>query len=395
MAGITGLGTTYNLPNFTGPLFQLTPSDTPLLSALGGLTSGRQSTATRFEWQTFDLRTAGQNVALEGAAAPTAQARVRATANNVCQIHQEAVNVSYTALATPGQLSGLATAGQSNPVNNELAFQLEQTIKQVARDVNFSFINGTYQLPGDNSTARKTRGLNAAITSNVVTKGTTLGTGLSITASTDLITSASHGLANGTRVKVTNLVTTTGIVEGGCYFVVSQATNTFKFSHTLGGSVIDLVGDGTADITVLPSALSEDIILDGMQKAYDNGGLSEDATRTLLVNSRQRRAVTNAFAESHRKANPVNGNVGGVSVQQIETDFGTLNVMLDRAVHQDTALILSLEQLAPVFLEVPGKGHFFVEPLAKTGANDQAMLYGEVGLAYGNELAHAKITGLS
>ena len=39
----------------------------------------------------------------------------------------------------------------------------------------------------------------------------------------------------------------------------------------------------------------------------------------------------------------------------------------------------------PVYLEVPGKGHFFAEPLAKTGASDEVQLYGEVGLAYGNE----------
>lgn len=393
MAGITGLGTTYGLPNFTGPLFQLTPSDTPLLSAIGGLTGGRQSSATRFEWQTFDLRTAAQNVALEGAAAPTAQERVRASANNVVEIHQDSVDVSYTSLATPGQLSGLAVAGSENPVQNELQWQLTQKIKEIARDVNFSFVNGTYQLPSDNSTARKTRGLNAAISTNAVSKGTSIGTGLTLTGSTDKVTATSHGMSNGDRVKVTNLVTTTGISEGGCYFVVSSATNDFKLSLTAGGSAIDLVGDGTADITKL-AALTEATLLDGLQSAYDNGGLSEGETRVLLVNSRQRRAVTAVFADAYGKADPVTGNVAGVSVQEIQTDFGKLKVMMDRAVYQDTALILSLEQLSPVFLEVPGKGHFFAEPLAKTGASDKVQLYGEVGLAYGNERAHAKITGL-
>ena len=78
MSGITGLGTTYNLPNYTGILFGLTPSETPLFSAIGGLTGGRQATSTEFEWETFDLRNANQNVALEGATAPTAQAIARA-----------------------------------------------------------------------------------------------------------------------------------------------------------------------------------------------------------------------------------------------------------------------------------------------------------------------------
>jgi len=47
-----------------------------------------------------------------------------------------------------------------------------------------------------------------------------------------------------------------------------------------------------------------------------------------------------------------------------------------------------------VFLNVPGKGVMFEEPLAKTGASDEVQLYGEVGLAYGNERAHAAMTGL-
>jgi hypothetical protein len=53
-----------------------------------------------------------------------------------------------------------------------------------------------------------------------------------------------------------------------------------------------------------------------------------------------------------------------------------------------------MEQLSPVYLDTPGKGHFFEEPLAKTGAKDRTQLYGEVGLKYGNERTHAKITNL-
>ena len=83
MAGITGLGTNYNLPNYTGILFGLTRGETPLFSAIGGLTGGRQTTSTEFEWSTYDLRNATQPEVLEGATAPTAQGRVRANVANV------------------------------------------------------------------------------------------------------------------------------------------------------------------------------------------------------------------------------------------------------------------------------------------------------------------------
>jgi len=67
MAGITGQGTTFNLPNFVGELFGITPEDTPFLSAIGGLTGGKSVAAKRFEWEFYDLRAAGQRDAAAGA----------------------------------------------------------------------------------------------------------------------------------------------------------------------------------------------------------------------------------------------------------------------------------------------------------------------------------------
>lgn len=62
MAGITGLGTTYNLPNYVGEIFAVTPEDTPFLSSIGGLTGGKATKSTIFEWQTYDLRSAGVSI---------------------------------------------------------------------------------------------------------------------------------------------------------------------------------------------------------------------------------------------------------------------------------------------------------------------------------------------
>ena len=72
MAGITGQGQTFNLPNYVGDLFELTPSDTPFLSLIGGLSGGESTTSPSFQWQAYDLRAAAvDNAALEGANAPT------------------------------------------------------------------------------------------------------------------------------------------------------------------------------------------------------------------------------------------------------------------------------------------------------------------------------------
>lgn len=66
-----------------------------------------------------------------------------------------------------------------------------------------------------------------------------------VTANT--ITSNGHGLVNTDRVLLFNVVGETipaGITEGGAYFVVGAATDTFQISLTSGGAAVDLTGQG-------------------------------------------------------------------------------------------------------------------------------------------------------
>jgi hypothetical protein len=312
MAGITSLGTTYNLPNYVGELFNVSPEDTPFLSAIGGLTGGRSVNSVVFTWSSYDLRDAADDrQRLEGADAPTTAGRVRAAGSNVLEIHQEQVSVSYTKQAATNQFAGSAPfVGGPNAVTDELAWQLQQEFKQIARDVEKSFITGTYALPANNSTARKTRGVLEAIETNIV------------------------------------------------------------------------------DLS--DAVLTADDVLDLMQEVWENGGIQESETRTLLVNAALKRKLTDLFV-SGKNYQEMTRNVGGVNLQSIETDFGRTNLVLSRYVPTDTIIVASLEDCAPSFMEIPGKGHFFAEPLAKTGASEKVQVYGEIGLWYGNERKHGKI----
>lgn len=392
MSTISGLGTTYNLPNYTGILFQLTPADTPFFSAIGGINGGGQITSTEAEWETFDLRNPSQPAILEGAAAPTAQERSRANVTNVPQIHQEKVSVSYSKLAAVGLKNG-TNNDLSNPVANELDWQVVQMLKQMSRDIEYSFINGVYQKPSDNTTARKTRGLIAAMTSNVTANATSTITGLS--AATDTVTETATALANGDKIVFTDVGASTTLVLGRTYFVQSKATNTFKVGTSLAGGTVTI---GTATVSYRKpwvTALAKSHVDALAQQVYDNGGVAEQSTATLIVNSTQKIALSNAYANFAGKYVENNRNVGGVNVDTIVTDMGTFNVMLNRYVPQDAIILASLEQCRPFFLETPGKGHFYAEPLAKVGASDDVQLYGEVGLAYGNQAAHGILTGLA
>lgn len=326
MPGITGQGTTFNLPNYVGELFAVSPEDTPFLSAIGGLTGGRPAEATIFTWSGYDLRDAATDrQRVEGADAPTAEARARFNVSNVVEIHQETVNTSYTKQAATGQFASTGSAhpnaagvGGMNAVSDEHSWQIAQALKQIARDVEATFIAGTFQEPSSNATPRKTRGLLEAITTNVV--------------------------------------------------------DAF---------------DGTTN-----TPLTEDMLLDLMQAAWEAGGISESETATLMVGAARKRDVTRIFV-TDKNYQEQTRNVGGVDLQTIETDFGRLNIMLDRYMPADQVAVVSLEQCAPRFLPVPGKGFLFQEALAKTGAADRSQIYGEVGLEYGNERTHGKIVNIA
>jgi len=313
MPGITGMGLTFNLPNFVGDLFTISPEDTPLLSRIGGLTGGRPTSDVSFEWQFYALRDPDETrQKVEGDDAPTAEERVRGNDSNVVEIHQEAVSISYTRMGVGAGGNFDTTLRGGSPVADELRWQMDQQLKQVARDIDLSFIVGTYAKPANNASPRKTRGLLEAIVTNVK----------------------------------------------------------------------DMAG-GTPDI--------EDIN-DLFQIAYQNGGIQEGETRTLLCGPAMKRLLTKIFIRDESQGfYQLSRNVGGVSLAVIETDFGRADILVDRYMPNGVLVAASLEELAPRFLTIPGKGHFFWEPLAKTGASENSQLYGEVGLEYGNELKHAKL----
>ena len=76
MATISEMATTYNCPNYVGELFNASPEDTPLLSAIGGLTGGESVASTVFTWEGYDLRDAdATRQRTEGADATALEAR--------------------------------------------------------------------------------------------------------------------------------------------------------------------------------------------------------------------------------------------------------------------------------------------------------------------------------
>jgi hypothetical protein len=306
MGAVTGMGDSYDLPNYVGELFNITPNDTPFLSMMGGMTGGKSVTSKQFTWQTVDNAAAAQTAVVEGAD-PSYAERSRSEVVNVTQIMQYGVQVSYTKQAATGNLSGQAIIG-NQPVQDELAFQLDMALKRAARDIEFTCMQGTYVADTDVSTARKTRGLGAALTTNKVNAG----------------------------------------------------------------------GD----------ALTQADIDATLKLMADNGAPFEQPV--LFANAANKQLISGFYSNSLALA-PRDRNIGGVNINTIETDFCEMGVVYERHIPATQVFLIDMNFCKPVFLDIPGKGHFFVEPLAQSGAAYKYQVYGEFGLEYGPEQFHGNI----
>lgn len=162
MAQVTGIGTTWNLPNYAGELFTADATQTPLLSMTGGLTGGRQT--TNYEFPTavlYDYPEPEQPEISErdSVTAPQAKHIAREQETNVVEIHQEAIDLTYVKMSNMGRMSGLNTAGQQANPGDEKAFQIQHKLIKIARDVEHTFISGSHQKSTADNVANKTRGM--------------------------------------------------------------------------------------------------------------------------------------------------------------------------------------------------------------------------------------------
>lgn len=155
---ISGQANTFDAPNFVGELYRVTPRETPFLSLIGGLSGGKTIMSKDFTWQLQADPAPGQ-VEIQEGADPTYEFVGRGELANTVQIFQYGVEVSYTKLAASQQLGPQAAATASeviggaspisgtNPVTNELQEQLGIKLAQMAKDVEYAFLNGTFRRP--------------------------------------------------------------------------------------------------------------------------------------------------------------------------------------------------------------------------------------------------------
>lgn len=161
--------------NYLGELFLVGAYQTPFLNMAGGVGGQNAKVTKSFQFPVaspWSLTSASQPAITEAASVSsnTATTVTRAQDLNTVQIFQETVEVSHAKLSAYGEISGLSavdtTADQM--VKNELEFQKMAHMKQIAIDMDYSFLNGAYQVGSDATTAAKTRGIITACSTNTI-----------------------------------------------------------------------------------------------------------------------------------------------------------------------------------------------------------------------------------
>lgn len=135
------------------------------------------------------------------------------------------------------------------------------------------------------------------------------------------------------------------------------------------------------------------IITELLEKIGNAGGSLDGLV--LMTNARNILQL-NADANSNGMTiAPSERTVNGIALRTLITPFGEIGIVQNQRIAAGNALIFNPAYCKPVEMPVPGKGNFFLESLSKTGAADSYQIYGQVGLDYGAEWCHGKITGLS
>lgn len=140
-------------------------------------------------------------------------------------------------------------------------------------------------------------------------------------------------------------------------------------------------------------ALSFMLVCEALKSIKDSNGditnivLGLDSTSRLQLNAD---AVANGLTivESGR-------DINGISVDKVITPLGTVYLRDLKYLPSGSIVLFDPFIMSPVEQLVPGKGNFFIEELAKTGAGTKKQIFGQMGLDHGPEWYSAKIAGLS
>tara|TARA_B100000073_G_scaffold201664_2_gene166990 strand:- start:1263 stop:2204 length:942 start_codon:yes stop_codon:yes gene_type:complete len=173
MAKVTNAFTTYDATadreELSNTIFNIDPSSTPFMSALGT----KNVSNVVFDWQTENLPAVSATGEIEGFEISRAASTPTVRESNVCQINSVNATIS-------GSQEGSDPAGK----RSEMAHQLAIMSKALKRNMETALCQNQAKNAGNASTARATRSFEAWVSTNV-SRGTGGANGSASAAATD------------------------------------------------------------------------------------------------------------------------------------------------------------------------------------------------------------------
>ena len=159
----------FNTLNYSGLLYNKADTSTPFLNLISG--NVKYTNSVEFVCGQYYTSEEGVIPAISETAsltAPDATFVTRSQLSNVTQIFMESVAISYAKQSNMATLSGVNIANQTANPQDELDFQVARKMEKIKRSIEKTFIQGTYNKATADDEINKTRGMVAAITTNVI-----------------------------------------------------------------------------------------------------------------------------------------------------------------------------------------------------------------------------------
>lgn len=161
------------------------------------------------------------------------------------------------------------------------------------------------------------------------------------------------------------------------FFKGERIARTSSAAGAMGGAKA-FIKTNTLDLGGDP--LSEDVLIDMIQECWYRGG----KPRTVMMGAFNKRLVNSWYRDELVRER--SDRTGGLLIHTLETDFGTVDFMLNRHCPPDEVYILEKDYVGWITLR-----NWTVEKLAKTGDYERSQVIGEFGFVLKNEQAHALI----
>lgn len=171
MASTSAVGTTQNNPNYLGMLFKVGQDETPFLNMLGGINGARPVSSAEFALNSnYALNAASQNTVSEddSTSAGTPNTYARSQDTNAIQVMKYSIDVSFKNESDISTLAGVPAWAGPNYVTDKRAEQIAANMEQMAIDLDYSCVNGTYVTAATSAINAKTRGIIEACTTNAI-----------------------------------------------------------------------------------------------------------------------------------------------------------------------------------------------------------------------------------